>query len=183
MLSEKVGKNKRILFRAERVWKCVNIENYSFTDAWLKCCPSTKANRGNCGTLAKRDCDLFEETYGEDIKKLLHADTFESIKMALAPGSPSIYFISAYENQFVKIGYTADIETRLKVLNGIIPNGVNLLFLIKGESKKEAEFHERYQEHRINGEWFRNEGKLNNFIALMFAIKKLVYEKKILLNV
>lgn len=71
--SEEITNHQRILNRAERIWKLVHIEGYSYTEAWLKACPVSKAKRNQWGKQAKKDCDLFEKTYGKDIQKLLIA--------------------------------------------------------------------------------------------------------------
>jgi len=63
----------RILRRAERVWRYVNIEGYNYTEAWRSANPITKAKKSSWTRLAKKDCELFEKIYGEDLKKLLEA--------------------------------------------------------------------------------------------------------------
>jgi len=63
----------RVLHRAERVWRYVHIEHYSYTEAWKKANPVTKAKKPSWVNLAKRDCDLFEKEYAGDLKKLLEA--------------------------------------------------------------------------------------------------------------
>lgn len=70
---KKTGKKEPRLHKAERIWKLVHIQGYSYTAAWRKAVPMTKAKKANCGILAKRACDLFEKEYGEDIQKLLTA--------------------------------------------------------------------------------------------------------------
>ena len=69
--AKKITKHQRILNRAEKIWRLVNIEGYSYTEAWRKACPVTKAKRHQWGKQAKKDCDLFEKINGEDIQKLL----------------------------------------------------------------------------------------------------------------
>ena len=69
----KITQKQRILNRAENIWKLVHIEGYSYTDAWRKACPVSKAKRHQWGKQAKKDCDLFEKTHGKDLQKLLIA--------------------------------------------------------------------------------------------------------------
>ena len=69
----KITQKQRILNRAEKIWKLVHIEGYSYTEAWRKACPVSKAKRHQWGKQAKKDCDLFEKTHGKDIQKLLVA--------------------------------------------------------------------------------------------------------------
>jgi len=59
--------------RAEKIWKLVNIEGYSYTDAWKKAVPITKAKKANWHILAKRACDAFEKEHAHDLQKLLEA--------------------------------------------------------------------------------------------------------------
>lgn len=70
---KKKEKDERILRRAQRVWRLVHIEGHSYVDAWKKASPVSKSKKRNWGRLAKKDCALFEKTYGKDLQKLLEA--------------------------------------------------------------------------------------------------------------
>jgi len=70
---KKSGKKQRLIIRAEKIWRLVYFGGYSYTDAWKKVVPVSKAKKVNWGILAKRACDLFEKTHGKDIQKLLDA--------------------------------------------------------------------------------------------------------------
>jgi len=67
----KFSQKQRIIIRAERIWKLVHIDGYSYTVAWKKACPVSKAKKQYWGKQAKKDCDLFEKEYGKDLQKLL----------------------------------------------------------------------------------------------------------------
>lgn len=62
--SEGLSKKERILCRAIKVWNLVYIEGYSYTVAWRRAYPVTKAKKHHWCKLAKKDCDLFEKFYG-----------------------------------------------------------------------------------------------------------------------
>lgn len=70
---KKLGKKQQLIIRAEKLWRLVHFEEYSYTDAWKKVVPVSKAKKVNWGILARRACDLFEKTYGKDLQKLLEA--------------------------------------------------------------------------------------------------------------
>lgn len=69
-----------------------------------------------------------------------------------------IYFIQA--NEYIKIGYSKDPQTRLKELQTGNPIKLKLLFTIPGSFEHEKSFHEIFHAQRAKGEWFRFVDKL-----------------------
>lgn len=65
-----------------------------------------------------------------------------------------IYFATAREIGLVKIGYAADPERRLKVLQTGCPSKMTIEATIEGDQKFEAELHRLFAPHRKTGEWF-----------------------------
>lgn len=64
-----------------------------------------------------------------------------------------IYLIS-HENQFLKIGYTKNINKRLNQLQTSSPVKLEVLHLIDGNINLEKELHVLFKDLRVNGEWF-----------------------------
>lgn len=64
-----------------------------------------------------------------------------------------IYFVRA-ENGPIKIGTTGRLEWRLRSLRGQSPVPLELLGSVPGNRADEHEFHRRFAEHRLHGEWF-----------------------------
>lgn len=76
---------------------------------------------------------------------------------AISPknGKGFIYFARA-DNGLIKIGRSYCVEFRLEELNKGLPYDLELLKTIESEncSKREKEFHAKFKDKRIRGEWF-----------------------------
>ena len=64
-----------------------------------------------------------------------------------------IYFIES-ESGHIKIGCTQDIDVRLATLQGASPFVLTLLNAISGDYEQEKLIHQKFEKHRIRGEWF-----------------------------
>lgn len=74
-----------------------------------------------------------------------------------------IYLIS-HQNEYLKIGYTKNINKRLAQLQVSSPVKLEVLHLIKGDVNLEKELHLMFKEYSSNGEWFYyNEEIINYF--------------------
>lgn len=73
-----------------------------------------------------------------------------------------VYFIRAHD--FVKIGFTVDVSKRIGGIQTGCPYPIELLFSVPGTVQTEREFHHRFRNQRQNGEWFKIEGALADFI-------------------
>lgn len=77
-------------------------------------------------------------------------------------------FIYAIESgDAVKIGYAADPVRRLSELNVGSPGTHRLLGFITGTKAQESEAHILLRRWRVRGEWFRKEGAVLAFLALL----------------
>jgi hypothetical protein len=65
-----------------------------------------------------------------------------------------VYFISDGVGH-VKIGYSVDVQTRLREIQAHNAFPLTVLAVLKGGSEVERALHERFAEHRVRGEWFR----------------------------
>lgn len=74
-----------------------------------------------------------------------------------------IYFAQAGDGGPIKIGRTANLPQRLRVLQNACPNGVVLL----GVLPEEDDLHQQFAGSRVreNGEWFEPEIDLLDFIS------------------
>ena len=66
-----------------------------------------------------------------------------------------VYFTQGESGGAVKIGYTTNPESRLKTLQTSYPDILKILCLIPGDEKTEKEYHEKFKDIRLNGEWFK----------------------------
>lgn len=80
-----------------------------------------------------------------------------------AAPSGFVYLIG-FDN-WVKIGYTAkSVKQRMDGLQTAIPIKLQLINSMPGTMKLEAMLHQRFAEHRRQGEWFVREGSLSEWI-------------------
>lgn len=75
-----------------------------------------------------------------------------------------IYFIQAGDNGAIKIGYTDNIEKRLRQLQTGNPYKLKLLKIINGTYELEKSIHKMFVNDRLEGEWFRPSRRLLNYI-------------------
>ena len=73
-----------------------------------------------------------------------------------------VYFIR--QSGFVKIGVSADPEKRIRELQTGNPEPLELLHTEGGGYHREAELHQRFADLWVNGEWFKYEGELFEYI-------------------
>lgn len=75
-----------------------------------------------------------------------------------------IYLIS-HEYQFVKIGYTKNINKRLSQLQVSSPIKLELLHLIDGSATLEKKLHVLFKDLRTSGEWFKFDASILEYFA------------------
>ncbi len=65
----------------------------------------------------------------------------------------------------IKIGYTANLRTRLNDLRCASPDELFVLLTLHGDKKDEKALHLEFEEHWIRGEWFRAHDDLYDYIS------------------
>lgn len=78
---------------------------------------------------------------------------------------PYIYFLRCRE--FIKIGWTTDINPRLRSVQTSNPDPVTLAAMMCGGALEEVALHRAFQPHAHRAEWFREEGPLAELISLI----------------
>lgn len=105
----------------------------------------------------------------EDFNNSNH-DDFETIKnMSLNDilnHSGKVYFIQAGDNGAIKIGYTDNVNKRLKQIQTGNPYKLNLLKVINGNYETERTIHKLFSKDRLEGEWFTPTKELLKFIDI-----------------
>lgn len=81
-----------------------------------------------------------------------------------------VYFIATADEQFLKIGCSVDVESRLKNLQTSQHARLRLLGIIEGDEEVEAQWHRRFRHLRQSGEWFRYTGDLRDAIQSEVAV-------------
>lgn len=76
----------------------------------------------------------------------------------------TIYFMCALDANRIKIGFTANIEKRIKNLRTSSPHKLRLMRTIPGTKDDERRLHEQFAHLREHGEWFTDCDELRDFI-------------------
>lgn len=76
-----------------------------------------------------------------------------------------VYFIWDSKTNEVKIGCSKNPYSRRKELQRGNAGELFIVALMPGDRAVESEYHGRFAEHRVRGEWFRLEGSLKDYIA------------------
>jgi hypothetical protein len=77
----------------------------------------------------------------------------------------SVYFITARDVGMVKIGCAYDPLSRLRDIQVCCPVELKIEAVMKGFYQEEREFHARFAEHRVRGEWFRITPDIESIMA------------------
>ncbi|MBI3936395.1 MAG: GIY-YIG nuclease family protein [Betaproteobacteria bacterium] len=70
------------------------------------------------------------------------------------PDERRVYFVRAVGGGAVKIGRSRNIDRRITELQDACPHKLELVGSIDGDETVESLMHERFQAHRIRGEWY-----------------------------
>jgi hypothetical protein len=94
----------------------------------------------------------------KDIEKMtIHKNDKES--------KDRVYFVQAGE--YIKIGYTSNIQKRLDSLQTGQPLEIKCLCLIKGDRRVESSLHKKFGEYRVRREWFSMSDELMQYIQTL----------------
>lgn len=77
-----------------------------------------------------------------------------------------IYLVQA--GQFYKIGISQNPYIRLTSIITNCPLSAKLLYVIKGDLRKEAELHKIFRRFKVHGEWFRGRVEILNKFQAMY---------------
>lgn len=77
----------------------------------------------------------------------------ESVPPPPKRASELIYFVQAETGQ-IKVGLALDVERRLAQIRTMSPVPIRLLAIVEGGRAQEHQYHKRFADHRLHGEWF-----------------------------
>lgn len=78
-----------------------------------------------------------------------------------------VYFLLSPETQKIKIGYSSCIWTRAKCIQNMCPIELQCYYIkmpSKSARKLEGQFHEKFEEKRLHGEWFAFDVDIQKYI-------------------
>lgn len=81
-----------------------------------------------------------------------------------------VYFIRG--GDVVKIGFAKEVGDRLPKLQTGSPVRLTFLLGIEAKQESEGEFHRRFAAYRTQGEWFRMEGALSDFLDRYYLMQR-----------
>ena len=132
--------------------------------------PADLAKRWHCTPRQVQDLVKDGKLKGFYVRRLLRVkeadvEAFEQSGAAI-PGQVGrgfIYFVKA--GPFIKIGFATDVDKRAKSLATACPYPIEVIHTQLGSIKDESELHRRFAHLRAQGEWFRHEAELADFIS------------------
>ena len=80
-----------------------------------------------------------------------------------------VYFIVPEDDEFMKIGFAADVESRIAQLQTGNPRRLQLVAAVSGTLRLEQEFHRIMRPYRTSGEWYKLEGAPRKLLTLLEA--------------
>lgn len=82
-------------------------------------------------------------------------ETQQELKQADEDKQGLVYFIKNLETQNIKIGFTKDLEARLSCLQVGNDCELKVIHTIEGEEVLEKEYHQKFADYHVRGEWFK----------------------------
>lgn len=79
-------------------------------------------------------------------------------------GHGHVYFLRA--GNVVKIGHSTNLRSRFKSLKTGIAEDARVVKIMPGGRNREREFHKRFAEYRLRGEWFDLRGALAKYLEM-----------------
>ena len=76
-----------------------------------------------------------------------------------------VYVVMREDVREVKIGWSTNLETRLRDLETAHGQWLELLVAIPGGPEEEEQLHERFKQHRLGGEWFTADPEILEWAA------------------
>lgn len=116
---------------------------------------------------SSKNRDLFR-VYAEHFD--VDEESFNMFHKTILKGSKGredvVYFIGNLKEGCVKIGHSSKVEKKLYQLKTGCPYVIEVLHTIPTDTPKqlENELHYKYRKHRLHGEWFKIEGKLEEYL-------------------
>lgn len=105
------------------------------------------------------------DCFDEDVRRQCRRIINEIYSGSKTSSEPAVYLISTDNPEFVKIGFTASLERRLRSLRTASHVEPTIHLTIPGTVSLERELHRRFEAARYNREWFRLAEEIQTFIA------------------
>jgi hypothetical protein len=101
-----------------------------------------------------------------DYKRLALSHDEAVLCMQSRPGF--VYVLAARRVNAVKIGFTADVDRRVKTLRAMSPAPLVIVAVVEGSRGDEAILHRRFAPYRLHDEWYRLTPECRQLLAATF---------------
>lgn len=88
-----------------------------------------------------------------------------------------IYFLHAPKAQRIKIGFSKDVDSRVRRLRNSSAEALDLLVVVRGSREHERAFHICFARLRQHGEWFIADERLIALIKSFSSLEKISLAK------
>lgn len=117
--------------------------------------------------------------YNEIFNTVALDDYQEYVRIKQDKQNAYVYVLGNKEMKICKIGFTNNVFKRIGSIQTGCPFKLEIFCLVEGSVQTEKKLHEKYKDLRMNGEWFRYEGKLKESVEnTESVIKDLFLNKK-----
>lgn len=87
------------------------------------------------------------------------------VEVVRTPRAGWVYFLHDPSTQRIKIGFSSNVEKRVRGLQTGSSSTLAILGKMKGTAEDERSLHQRFGAHRVSGEWFHAAPELTAFVA------------------
>jgi hypothetical protein len=82
-----------------------------------------------------------------------------------------VYFVQSGTKGDIKIGYSINVKKRVQTLKTAMPEGIKLIGFITGDSALEKALHWKFRTLRKNGEWFKCDNDIIDYLNTVNEMK------------
>lgn len=102
--------------------------------------------------------------YNETFNSIAIEDYNEYLRIKKDKQNAYIYVVGNKEMNICKIGFTNNVFSRIGSIQTGCPFKLEIFCVVEGTIQTEKKLHAKYKDLRLNGEWFRYEGKLKESV-------------------
>jgi len=94
-----------------------------------------------------------------------HDETYLRMGILTSRSDDNLYFLT--DGKTIKIGRTGNPKERLSTLQSSNPKKLKFIKIFSKRGSYEFKVHDLFKDIRLNGEWFKDDGQIRQFISLL----------------
>lgn len=110
----------------------------------------------------RRAIDLARVAISQEVAHKFYAGRGKPFSPFFVVRKSQVYVVGF--DHYVKIGYSSRRPLRQRELEGFLPVPLTVYAIISADSSFERKLHKRFAPYRLNGEWFKLDGQLADWI-------------------